>query len=363
MRRQGGVTDPPPNWHALVGGTPQFSTLLWHGLATVTRSANERSVLSYVNFLRRAGGHSPFFPANTQDVANWIADEAFRLRAARRQFAQGTLKAMVGNLASWHVDLGLDPAPVSSPLVHRVIRGAYKLFGTAPVSQPLPITLPVLQAILKQMRLHPENFGGPASALALRAAFALAFACFLRMSEFTYVTFDRDTDLRRASVDLSSDPPTLSIPASKTDPFRKGVTVAIPEGSTTDDCPRRLLRLWLYDSSGRPDDALFYLPGHSFSRTIVCGHLASALVDAGYDPSSFSGHSFRRGAATWAASIGIPDEQIQRLGRWAGSSFNRYIDAPGTAFNTALTTLLRPGAASSLPADGLPPAKRIWRPL
>lgn len=36
-------------------------------------------------------------------------------------------------------------------------------------------------------------------------------------------------------------------------------------------------------------------------------------------------HSFRIGAATTAASIGIPGESIQRMGRWSSGAFTRYI--------------------------------------
>ena len=38
------------------------------------------------------------------------------------------------------------------------------------------------------------------------------------------------------------------------------------------------------------------------------------------------GPGFRRGAATWAKQVGIPDEDIQLLGRWKSDAYKRYIE-------------------------------------
>jgi len=43
---------------------------------------------------------------------------------------------------------------------------------------------------------------------------------------------------------------------------------------------------------------------------------------------SFSSHSFRIGAATVAAQRGIPDHQIQLMGRWTSNAYQLYIRTP-----------------------------------
>ena len=44
------------------------------------------------------------------------------------------------------------------------------------------------------------------------------------------------------------------------------------------------------------------------------------------DVHEFTGHSFRRGGATWAFDSGVPGELIQVCGDWASDAYKRYLD-------------------------------------
>jgi len=51
------------------------------------------------------------------------------------------------------------------------------------------------------------------------------------------------------------------------------------------------------------------------------------LNQVGVDPAFFSGHSFRRGGATFARDAGVPDEIIKAMGDWLSEAWQRYIAA------------------------------------
>jgi integrase len=79
-----------------------------------------------------------------------------------------------------------------------------------------------------------------------------------------------------------------------------------------------------------PTDALFtwrtaqgtYVP---LTHNTFVSTLKSCLKDVGVDPSKYSGHSFRRGGATWAHSIGVSDKLIKTQGDWASDAYMIYI--------------------------------------
>ena len=72
-------------------------------------------------------------------------------------------------------------------------------------------------------------------------------------------------------------------------------------------------------------------PALSYSKKQFIGHrvftarLKKLLSKAGYDPSHYSGHSFRRGGASYLYSIGGSTLMVQVLGDWASQVFTRYL--------------------------------------
>ena len=114
---------------------------------------------------------------------------------------------------------------------------------------------------------------------------------------------------------------------SKTDPFCTGST--LHSGVTGDIlCPVTAMfgHLTIHIAIGHPLFLFSYGSTLSWHRLVQSSH--QALNAAGLDDSRFSGHSFRIGAATTAARLGLSDSLIQTMGRWKSSAFQVYIRTP-----------------------------------
>ena len=72
--------------------------------------------------------------------------------------------------------------------------------------------------------------------------------------------------------------------------------------------------------------------GQPLSCALLTSWLRGILSAAGIQ-GNFSGHSFQIGAATVAARNGIPDHQIQALGRWTSSAYLLYIRTPAESLS------------------------------
>lgn len=71
--------------------------------------------------------------------------------------------------------------------------------------------------------------------------------------------------------------------------------------------------------------------GQALTRKYFIDKLRYILRAVGMNDKEFSGHSFRRGAASTCGSEKIPDYLIECLGRWKSSCHLRYIDIPASA--------------------------------
>jgi hypothetical protein len=107
------------------------------------------------------------------------------------------------------------------------------------------------------------------------------------MGEFIYTGFDHRFDLSVSSVRLPVDPgdvATIKFPASKTDPFRKGVTVINPF-APPHIYPFRALTRLVSRAESRRATPLFRLNGQPFSKFRVTSMLSKALSNTGHDAS------------------------------------------------------------------------------
>ena len=157
----------------------------------------------------------------------------------------------------------------------------------------------------------------------LWAAFTTAFFSFLRSSEFVSsspVVYDGSSTLSVQHIKLQDDAALISIKASKTVPFREGVTLyLVATGRSV--CPVRALRNYLPYCRHRSWPLFRFRNGHFLTRSIMSRVIKKGLGQAGVAPDSYLSQSFRIGAASTAAEAGLPNSLIKFLGCWRTNCF------------------------------------------
>ena len=135
----------------------------------------------------------------------------------------------------------------------------------------------------------------------------VAFFGFLRSGELTVAEsgeFDPGQHWRCEQKVDNTEKPTcvsLQIKQSNTDPFRRGVSFHLHQ-TNLPLCPVGALLAYLV-VRGTQDGPLFQLEdGSPLTRSRLVCELRTALRTADIDPSKYTGHSFRIGAATTAAA-------------------------------------------------------------
>jgi hypothetical protein len=240
-----------------------------------------------------------------------------------------TLRAYLSAIRSRHVDMTLPVYIFEHPAIARMLAGATSLNPTLSSRKTkVPITRNILQ------RLMPDD--NSIAAVNATAAFALAFAGFLRMGEITYTKQQRDCPLyqhtRPTRSDITFGPNflTFRLKRSKTDSEKQGVSITI---AATGDaaCPvQAMRRLWTRDPQPHSTPLFATEAGAAFTRHHLLGLLHHRMGARGIDWDGVTGHSFRYGAAQYARTTGVSDFEIQRLGRWTSEAFRLYCSTSPT---------------------------------
>jgi hypothetical protein len=227
-------------------------------------------------------------------------------------------------LRSLHLDLGLDAEHCNSPTLQRLIRGIRRYHGEPGRLERRPITTAILHKLLQHVAVDD---------LVSRASFTLAFAGFLRSGEFTVNgAFDPALHLSRGSITFHPDMESathlsFSLPASKTDPFRRGVVIHVAAAPGQPSCPVAAMRALFLGHPLPASAPLFQLPnGTLLTKKASVELVRRTLLAAGEDGSRYHGHSWRRGAATSAMAAGFNEAEIQLLGRWKSDAWKLYAD-------------------------------------
>ena len=303
------------------------------GLPPSTHRTYKSAQLRFLNFCTQSGRLHPNgspCPAREWTLCLFATHLSGSLSSA-------SIKIYLSAVRSLYIDLGFPDPLVNCLQLQPVLRGIRRTRGS-----PGPSRLPITD--LHMLIIHNSLSFAIQDHVMFWAASPLAYFGFLRSAEFTVPSlsaFNPDIHLTvdDNAVDSHTSPSCLqlTIKASKTDPFRKGCCLYIGLGRPPLCALSAIMNY--QPLRGQSPGPLFLLSsGQPLSRTLLTHWLKDIFAAAGIQ-GSFSSHSFRIGAATVAARMGVPDHLIQAVGRWNSDAYKLYIRTPAEAL-AQVTSLL-----------------------
>ena len=265
---------------------------------------------------------------------------------AEKGLAPQTGKAYLAAVRNAQISLGLpDPREQSSlPLLKRVQAGISRirlLKGKCSSRIRLPITVHILGRIREALVTSTDPNDVVVWAIACTAFFG-----FFRLGELlpeTPTSCNMVTDLAwgDVAVDNHTNPRMvqLHLKCSKSDQFGQGADVVL--GATgTDICPVSALCQYLKMRGSSQGPFFLDTGGKVITKSFFVHRIRDLLQTLGFPAHHYAGHSFRIGAATTAALVGMEDSMIQTLGRWHSAAFLRYIRTPKARLANASASLV-----------------------
>lgn len=292
-------------------------------LAETTKATYRSSLKCYLNFCKRYDITAA--PASLATLSRYIAYLATRIAA-------NSIPRYLAAVRMLHLESGLENPLLGNWHIDTLLKGIKRDKGTA-INQKNPITPEILQHLRLRLNLdHPRDIVFWAACLTL-------FFGFFRKANVLVGPkgFSPDIHLTRADIHLHNGGIIIHIKWSKTIQFRERVLrVPLPCKPDHPLCPSTaVLRALAYTNGADPRGPAFVIPNTTSSTPLTQSAFTSTLkghlAGMGLDKTIYSGHSFRRGGATWAFSCGLPGETIQLMGDWASDCYKRYLDVPMSA--------------------------------
>ena len=169
----------------------------------------------------------------------------------------------------------------------------------------------------------------------LWAAINIGFFAFLRSSELLLpdgVNYDPSRHLAYGDIKINrsmgSVQVIITIKSSKTDQAKHGMCIYL-NSTGKDLCPVAALLGYLKVRGHKAGLLCVHKDGSPLRRSYLVKGIRRMLQ--GYptiDTSKYACHRLRIGAATTAASQGVSESIIKRLGRWKSSAYQIYIRPP-----------------------------------
>lgn len=258
----------------------------------------------------------PMFPLRQFNLQLFVT-------AFAQKVSSSTLKVYLSGIQYESRILGFKHNISAMPKLYYVLRGIKRIQGSKwGRKKRKPITLVHLHTILSfiEKSLFSEHDKAMWKCLVLMAFFGL-----MRVSEYVCPTSSSfDPSLHLSAQDIKFQPDSnlvsITIKASKTDPFRAGTQVRLVAIGNA-FCPVMAIKQYHRLRGSRSGPFFVLLHGDFVTRRYVSAFVRISLPHS----IDLDTHSFRIGGASAAASCGVPDSIIKILGRWTSDCYRRYL--------------------------------------
>ena len=233
------------------------------------------------------------------------------------------LKHLLSSVKFAHEAMDLQ-FPMNSFQVDTTMQGLKRRLAKVPF-QVLPIT----PTILKDMFQH-LNMSRPQDR-ALWCSFLVSFYGLLRKASAVPKNHSYNPNKvlvrRNIKVDTQNKMVYLYLGYGKTNNFcTRDVIIPIPGNQDPALDPVTHISALFSSVETNPESPAFSFSSDRFiTYSTFTSRLKTLLRKAGYDPTLYSGHSFRRGGATFLHQCGGTALMIQASGDWSSQCFTRYL--------------------------------------
>ena len=287
-------------------------SLLQGSMAGNSWRTYQGALQSLYTFLRafRLPSSLPLLPA---DIALYLS------YLHGKGYSPNTMATHVSAIAAVHKIAGVTD-PTDTFLIQKVLQGARR--ARPQCDTRLPITFPILMKLVDSLPHICDSYWDRSL---YRCMYLMAFFAFLRVGEMTTSSGAETNTLTLDSIHWTDGAPTMQVVFTSYKHARHPATITLQAQKLQPYCP---LQAWkqYYSVRGPAPGFLFRrADGQPVARRDFTRQLSLSLQACQFSTSLYKAHSFRIGAATYAAGRGFSDAQIRSMGRWNSDAFKRYI--------------------------------------
>jgi hypothetical protein len=248
-----------------------------------------------------------WFPTPVATLATYVSNILAQGKAV------ATVMSTLSAVAFFHKLLGYTD-PSAHFLLKRIMLGAAKL--TKSCDSRAPVTVSILKKLVLSCKHVTDS---PYHCAMLKAMYTIMFHAFLRIGEVT----QSPNVLHLKNIEVNTQGVTVTFVKFK---HHKGPPVYLhitPAHSTV--CPVKHVTNFLKWRGNRPGPMFIFPDSKPIPPRYFASQLNLSLSWGNLDNANIKPHSFRIGAATYAATRGFTSAQIRQMGRWNSNAFEKYI--------------------------------------